>query len=354
MPEGQAQQPDSGSATSKPVMLTKADFRALLARRGTLIIDGALATELEVRGHDLNHALWSGKVLQHDPDSIQQVHLDYYLAGADIAITASYQASTQGLLDHFGMNERDAKELIKRSVRLAQRARVEAYQQLGDHFPNSDKKDPRRLLIAGSVGPYGAYLADGSEYRGHYRRSVEDLKTFHRPRIQALVDAGVDLLAVETMPDISEIVAVCELLKAEFPDTIAWVSCTLKDPEHLSDGSPLEAVMLMVERHHEQIVAFGVNCVPVQLVMPALQHLSTTIERIGNANGGIAPTFLCYPNSGEIWNAESKTWHGPKPVGHALGNQAKKWRDAGAKLIGGCCKTGPKDTLAISKALREG
>lgn len=140
-------------------MLTKAEFDNILERNTTLIIDGALATELEARGHDLKHPLWSGKILKDNPNSIKSVHLDYFAAGADIAITASYQASTQGLLEHFGMDEHEAQNLIKQSVYLAQQAREETY---------ASGKAPRerRLLVAGSVGPYGAYLNDGSEYTG--------------------------------------------------------------------------------------------------------------------------------------------------------------------------------------------
>ncbi|KAK5120959.1 hypothetical protein LTR85_005743 [Meristemomyces frigidus] len=327
-------------------MLTRADFRVLLARRGTLIIDGALATELEGRGHDLNHALWSAKILRDDPDAIQQVHLDYYLAGADIATTASYQATPQGLADHFNMDDDASRELIVRSVRLAQRARVEAYQEICPGGLPTDEANPGRLLIAGSIGPYGAYLADGSEYRGDYQRTAEEFKDFHRPRMQALVDACVDLLAIETMPSMPEISAVCSLLETEFHDVVAWLSCSLKDAEHLSDGTPMNDVLALASPY-EQIVAFGVNCVPIQLVEPALQYLSS-------ADIDLKPVLLCYPNSGEIWNAKSKTWSGPKPYGHAAGNQVKKWTAAGAKLVGGCCKTGPKDIMAIAKVLRGG
>ncbi|KAK4547422.1 hypothetical protein LTR36_001078 [Oleoguttula mirabilis] len=325
-------------------MLTPADFRALIAHRGTLVIDGALATELEGRGHDLNHALWSAKILRDDPEAIRKVHLDYYLAGADIATTASYQASEQGLLEHFGMDYQASQELIKLSVQLAQRARVEANEQIYPGGLPADSASSRKLLVAGSVGPYGAYLSDGSEYRGDYQRTAEEFKDFHRPRIHALVDADVDMLAVETMPSMPEIEAVCSLLETEFRDVTAWVSCTLKDAEHLSDGTPLKDVLALVSRY-EQIVAFGVNCVPVQLVEPALRHLSSLRE-------GSTPVLLCYPNSGEIWDAGSKTWSGPKPYGHAVSNQARKWTAAGAKLVGGCCRTGPKDIEAIAKALR--
>jgi len=315
------------------IMLTRPEFQAILRKKGTLVLDGALATELEVRGHNLNHALWSGKILKNNPEAIEQIHLDYYLAGADIAITASYQASTQGLQDHFDLNETDAKELIKRSVRLAQRARCEAYQS------DSVSKNTK-LLIAGSVGPYGAYLSNGSEYRGDYKRSSEEFKDFHRPRIAALVDAGVDLLAIETMPSKPEIKAVLEMLSTDFPDAISWISCTVKDAEHLSDETLIQDVLELVERH-EQVVAFGVNCVPIELVTPFMQHLA-----------GPKIPLLCYPNSGEIWDAETKTWHGDDRMINKFEGKAVEWQDSGARLIGGCCRTGPKDIKDISRSLK--
>ncbi|KAI7360515.1 hypothetical protein KC336_g21971, partial [Hortaea werneckii] len=131
-------------------MLPKTDFRALLQQKQSLIIDGALATELEARGHDLNNALWSARLLQKDPGSIQQVHLDYYLAGADIAITASYQASTIGLSEHLGLDECEAAELVKRSVKIAQDARSDAFDQLSSVATSKATDTERKLLVAGS------------------------------------------------------------------------------------------------------------------------------------------------------------------------------------------------------------
>lgn len=245
-------------------MLTIQEFTTLLEARRTLVIDGALATELEIRGHDLNHALWSAKVLREDPESIKAVHLDYFLAGADIAITSSYQAGTRGLTDHFGVSEDEGKALIRRSVEVAHQAREEAYR--------SGVDADRKLLIAGSVGPFGAFLADGSEYRGDYVRSSEEFKEFHRPRIQALIDGGVDLLALETIPCMLEIRALVELLVDDFPTAIAWLSCTVRDASSLCDSAPWEEVVDVV-RSCSQIVGLGVNCVPMDIAVDALKSL---------------------------------------------------------------------------------
>lgn len=276
-------------------MLSKSEFQAILAAEVTLIIDGALATELEQRGHDLNHPLWSAKVLQDDPASIQDVHHDYYVAGATIAITASYQASVPGLIKHFDLSVTEAKKLIERSVDVARAAR-DAYTTSGDAHPAKRTSGP--LLVAGSVGPYGAFLADGSEYRGDYTRNIDEFKNFHRARIAALVESGVDLLALETMPNLTEIRALLGLLQAEFPQAIAWIGCTMKDAAHLSDGSPWSDVLGIVNQHEDRIVSFGVNCVAMSSTADALQQIRSHTKL----------PLLCYPNSGEVWEAATHTW----------------------------------------------
>lgn len=313
-------------------MITAKEFNKRLESRGTLIIDGALATELETRGHDLNHRLWSAKILREDPDAIEKIHLDYYLAGADIAITASYQASVQGLHDHFGLSSEDAGRLIETSAELAQQAREKAAKHV---------EPDRKLLIAGSLGPYGAYLADGSEYRGEYQRTASEFQEFHRPRIQALIDGGVDLLAVETMPQLAEIEAVLQLLDKEYPSAICWVSCTLKDSEHLSDGSSIQDLINAIQRYQGQVVAVGVNCVPTDIVTDALNTLKSCTQL----------PLLCYPNSGETWNARTKTWSGSGSQETDNLEQVRSWRYSGARLIGGCCRTGPEYVQLVRKAL---
>lgn len=329
----------------KPIykMLTKGKFVELLQNEGTLVLDGALATELEERGHDLKHDLWSAKVLMEDTEAIEKVHYDYYIAGANVAITASYQAATDGLTKHFGMSEADGKALLVRSVEAAQTARQKAYDQ---GVPAS-----RRLLVAGSVGPYGAYLADGSEYRGDYIRTSKGFKDFHRPRIEAMIDAGVDVLALETIPSQLEIVALLDLLSDEFPNAVAWLGCTMKDTEHLSDGTSWSEVLAVVNAHTAQVVAFGINCIP----------MASTAEALRNIRPLTQLPMVCYPNSGEIWEATTNTWKGERPD-ELLANNAnqevamqklsaefKCWQAAGAQLIGGCCRTGP----AFVKAIRD-
>ncbi|KAA5975253.1 MULTISPECIES: homocysteine S-methyltransferase [Pantoea] len=291
-----------------------------------LILDGALATELEARGCQLADALWSAKVLMEDPELIYQVHYDYFVAGARCAITASYQATPQGFATR-GLSEDESLALIARSVELAQRAR---------HDYLAVRPDAKTLLVAGSVGPYGAFLADGSEYRGDYALPEAEMMAFHRPRVQALLAAGADLLACETLPSFAEAQALVKLL-AEFPDARAWFSFTLRDAGHISDGTPLAEVVSWLNQQ-PQVVALGVNCVALESVTPALQQLQTLTDK----------PLVVYPNSGEQYDAGSKTWHSA-PSGCTLHDKLAEWQQAGARLIGGCCRTSPGDIAAIAR-----
>ena len=313
-------------------MLSTSELATLLANGSSLVIDGALATELETRGHDLSHALWSGKTLLEDPDCIRQVHLDYFLAGADIAITASYQASIIGLQQHLSLSETEAKDLVKLSATLASEARQQAY--------DAGVPRARKLLVAGSVGPYGAYLADGSEYRGDYKCTTKEFQDFHRPRIAALLDAGVDFLGIETIPSFSEVRALLELVRDEFSSATAWLGCTLRDASHISDGTPLSEVLSFVSQFSNQTLAFGINCVPPSTALASLQHMRTLT----------AMPLLCYPNSGETYVPLEHTWTGDKS-GREIRESSLQFRAAGASLIGGCCRTTPEDIKNIALVL---
>lgn len=300
---------------------------ALLADNRTLILDGAMATELEARGCDLTDPLWSAKVLIENPQLIYQVHLDYFNAGAQCAITASYQATPQGFAQR-GLDEPQSLALIAQSVQLAQQARTDYLAQHPQSLP---------LLVAGSVGPYGAYLADGSEYRGDYQLPLAEMIAFHRPRLTALANAGVDLLACETLPSFAELQALLALL-AEFPALGGWFSFTLRDSQHLSDGTPLAVVMAELN-DNPQVLAVGVNCIALENVTPALQQLAALSDK----------PLLVYPNSGEHYDAVSKTWHSCGNQQHRLINQVADWQHTGARLIGGCCRTTPADIRAIAE-----
>ncbi|UKY38422.1 homocysteine S-methyltransferase [Pantoea dispersa] len=305
--------------------MSRNPIAAALTHTDTLILDGALATELEARGCDLADTLWSAKVLMENPELIYQVHYDYFAAGANVAITASYQATPLGFAAR-GLDSGQASALIRQSVALAQRARDDYRAASGSEAP---------LLVAGSVGPYGAYLANGAEYRGDYALPAAEMKDFHRPRVAALLEAGVDLLACETLPSFGEIQALVSLL-AEFPHSSAWFSFTLRDAQHLSDGTPLSKVAEVINAA-PQVVAVGLNCVALESVTPALQTLQALTDK----------PLLVYPNSGEQYDAVSKSWHSA-PSGCTLHDKFPEWQQAGARLIGGCCRTTPQDIAAIA------
>ncbi|CAA9962055.1 Homocysteine S-methyltransferase [Pyrenophora teres f. maculata] len=307
---------------------------AHIAKGSPLILDGALATYLETLGADISGALWSASILLDQPSLIKQTHLDYFRAGANVAITASYQASIPGLVKHLQLSERGAKDVVKKSVELAQEAR--------DHYiTESTAEVGNQLFIAGSVGPYGAFLADGSEYRGDYSIPREEMKDFHRGRIQALVEAGVDILACETIPSKAETEALLDLLITEFASTEAWFGFTLRDSAHISDGTSLADIAALFE-NVQQVVALGFNCVPDDLSVAALKTLKPLVKR---------GTLVVYPNSGEQWNAQAREWEGKRTEGSSLAEKTREWRDAGAGLIGGCCRTTPEDIGVMEKAL---
>ncbi|KAH7393905.1 homocysteine S-methyltransferase [Phaeosphaeria sp. MPI-PUGE-AT-0046c] len=309
----------------------------LTSTTSPLILDGALATYLETLGADISGALWSASILLSQPELIKQTHLDYYRAGANIAITASYQASIPGLVKHLGLSEDAAQDVVKKSVGLAQQARDECAAERMESVLRGN------MYVAGSVGPYGAFLSDGSEYRGDYVVSKEEMKAFHRGRMQALVDAGVDLLACETIPSKSEAEALVELLTEEFEGIEAWFTFTLRDGEHIADGTPLVEIASLFGGV-EQVVGVGLNCVPDDLALAALKVLKPLVKR---------GTLIVYPNSGEQWNAKAREWEGRRTEGSTLAHKTVEWWDAGARLIGGCCRTSPEDIKTMCEALRE-
>jgi homocysteine S-methyltransferase len=301
---------------------------SILDVQPVLIVDGALATELERRGFDLKDDLWSAKILLEKPEAIKQLHYDYFKAGADCVITASYQASIEGFMRR-GLNEQEAVDLIKRSVRLALEAR--------DEFWNDDANQVGRIkpLVAASVGPYGAFLANGEEYRGNYGLTENELMDFHRPRMKALVESGAELLACETIPTPIEARALVKLL-GEFKGVHAWISFSCRDEAHVCEGERLEECIRQVEAS-PQVAAVGVNCSSPKFI-PSLIH---------EARMATEKPIVVYPNSGESYDPQKMDWNND-PSQASFGKEAKVWFEAGARLIGGCCRTSPDDIRVIA------
>lgn len=310
-------------------------IQSLLTHQRIAIIDGAMATELEARGCDLNDDLWSARVLLEQPELIRAVHLDYFTAGADVAITASYQATVEGFAKR-GYTREQSLELIKKSVQLAQEARDEFWSKA------ENRENRIRPLVAGSVGPYGAYLADGSEYRGDYNLTEDELIAFHRPRIEALIASGADLLACETIPCGIEARALIRLL-AEFPNTVAWFTFTAKDGEHISNGERIAEIAAFLDKQ-PQAAAIGINCT-------SPLHIPSLVREIKK---NTSKPIIVYPNSGEYYSAVTNSWHGETTC-DKFGLQSKEWYEAGATLIGGCCRTTPDHIREVRNwAVKEG
>ncbi|MCB0579080.1 MAG: homocysteine S-methyltransferase [Phaeodactylibacter sp.] len=310
------------------------NWESVLQQQKAIILDGALATGLEARGARLDDALWSAKILLEQPAMIRRLHLDYFRAGADVATTASYQASFEGFRRR-GLSHQEARGLMQRSVELAKEARelfwAEPDNRAGRIYP----------LVAASVGPYGAFLADGSEYEGRYGLSVPQLMDWHRPRLEALLAAGPDLLACETIPCPEEAEALLRLLE-EFPEARAWLSFSCRDGRYLSQGEPLREVANMADGA-EQVRAVGVNCTPPRYISPLLEEAAAATRK----------PLVAYPNSGERWDAARRCWiEGERESG--FGTLPLEWFARGARLIGGCCRTGTGDVRRMRTVLLEG
>ncbi len=289
-------------------------FAAALADR-IVLLDGGLATRLEARGHDLSDTLWSARLLLTDPDEVRATHADFFAAGAEVATTASYQVSTSGF-EAAGYTAADAGEALRRSVRLARQA--------AEQFDG-----PR--WVAASVGPYGATLADGSEYRGDYGLSVDQLRAWHRPRLELLAESGADLLACETIPSLAETEALAvELAALGVP---AWISLTTVGDRTRRGEPASEAFAIAAEAPN--MVALGANCCD-----PGESAAVVT------AVGGRRPVIF-YPNSGESWDAAGRHWTGET----AVGDSARAWADVGIRALGGCCRVTPDQIAGMAAEL---
>ena len=293
-----------------------------------LLLDGGLSNELERQGCDLNQKLWSAKLLESNPEAIVLAHLAYLESGAQCIITSSYQATLPGFMA-IGYDKSTASELIIKSVQLAEEARS---RYMLSH-PHQSKP-----LIAASIGPYGAYLADGSEYRGDYNISDQELADFHEPRINLLDNSTADILACETIPSFQEASVLSAILKNK--NKPAWISFSCKDGKHISDGTPIEKCAAFFA-HHPTVFAMGVNCT-------SPHYISELIQSIKIKSGD--KKIVVYPNSGAVYHAESKTWSGLSDLS-SCEIMVKEWMDLGANIIGGCCGIGPDQINAMGKII---
>lgn len=282
---------------------------------GIHVIDGGLASELEARGAQIDGPLWSAHVLEDAPERVKAAHRAYIEAGAQVLATCSYQVSRMGYVE-VGLSAAQADAALLRAVRLAREVVADFPQQ--------------RVLVAASLGPYGAALHNGGEYSGNYACSFSDLVRFHHERIEVLAHAGdaPDLLAFETFPSLDEARA-ASIALAEFPQFKAWFSFSCRDARHVSHGEPIaEAAALAASL--PQTVAVGVNCVPARWLPELIAELKRASSK----------PVLVYPNSGEGWDAVNRCWTGETRA-EDYGAQAREWFAAGAQIVGGCCRIGP-------------
>ncbi|WP_406333821.1 homocysteine S-methyltransferase [Streptomyces sp. NBC_00203] len=291
---------------------------------GPVVLDGGMSNQLESAGHDLSDELWSARLLAERPEAIVEAHLAYFEAGADVAITSSYQATFEGFAKR-GIPHERAAELLGLSVELAREAARRAH----------TKGVSRQLWVAASVGPYGAMLADGSEYRGRYGLSVAELERFHRPRLEVLAAAAPDVLALETVPDADEARALLRGVRGL--GVPAWLSYSVAG-DRTRAGQPLEDAFALAA-DADEVIAVGVNCC-------APEDVDAAIAIAARVTG---KPVVVYPNSGEAWDAEARAWTGRSSF---TAEQVAGWERAGARLVGGCCRVGPGAISGISEALR--
>jgi homocysteine S-methyltransferase len=288
---------------------------------GPVVLDGGMATRLEARGHDLSDSLWSGRLLLDDPDDIVAAHRDFVRAGARVLVTASYQVSFTGFAAA-GFDSATTRSALRRSVALAREA-FAAEQVDG--------------WVAASIGPYAASLADGSEYRADHGRTVAELRAWHRPRLDVLIDAAPDVLAIETIAGVAEAEALlAEVAGCGIP---TWVAMTCEGGRLRSGEDP--AVVWRAARDVPDVIAVGVNCTDPRGLAPLLTEAYAESHL----------PVVAYPNSGEAWDGVRRMWVGESGFGTC---DVTAWRRGGARLIGGCCRVTPAHIAEIARVLRPG
>jgi homocysteine S-methyltransferase len=299
-----------------------------------MILDGGFGTELQRRGCDVQSSLWSARALLQNPEIVERIHLDYLHAGSDCITTGSYQVSFEGFIQS-GLTREDAIRALKSSVVIAKAAREQYLTELDVRLGTYGQPS-----VAASVGPYGASLADGSEYHGNYKRSFRELVAFHRERIEILVATGPDILACETIPSLMEAEAMLRAVQ-DFPGIQAWFTFVCLDRQHNAHGELLcECARLL--RKEDRVVGVGVNCTAPHLLRDLIGTLASEL--------GSDMPIVVYPNAGRTWNAQQRAWVGETSI-HDLPTLAREWRKLGASWIGGCCGFAPKDISQIRAAL---
>lgn len=310
--------------------MKRTTLQETLDKTKAMVLDGAMSTPLERMGCNLSDSLWTARILAQEPELVEKVHRDYFAAGADACITASYQASIPGLV-RGGYSQEQAQEIIRRSVTLLFDARQKWWDEEGE------RQGRAWPLCLGDVGPYGAYLADGSEYRGRYGVSEEDLREFHYRRMQLLWESGADLLLIETQPSLQE-----ALVEAEIAEELGadyWISFSCADRRHTCEGTSIRECARALSQDHPHLRMIGVNCTRPEYIEDLIGELVASTQ---------LPVAV-YPNSGEKWDAERKVWVGTGDQ-TSFGEYAARWYRAGAACVGGCCTTTAEHIAQVREA----
>lgn len=310
------------------------DLTKILTKSQLLITDGAAGTHLESMGCDLNDELWTAKVLKDSPELIKQLHRDYFQAGADFGVTVSYQATIEGYMKK-GLTKAEAVDLIKASATLLLEARDEWWKDEG--------KAANRLfpITAASIGPYGAFLADGSEYRGDYELSKDELHLFHQERIKLLWNQGVDLIAAETIPRLDEAMVIAEIVQEL--DAKCWITFSAKNESQICNGQDISECIRALEPF-DCVVAVGINCTAPKFIGGLIEKINTETTK----------PIIVYGNLGNYYDPNSKTWceHDRNEAKSYL-DYALLWKNLGAKIIGGCCGTTPTEIKQIFSGIEK-
>ena len=268
-----------------------------------LLLDGGLSTALEAQGLVIDGAMWTGELLLTNPEAVTGAHRSFVDAGADIIITGSYQLSFEGGR-RAGWADDDVERALRNSTTAARLA------------ANDD------TLVAASIGPFGAHLNDGSEFRGNSGVADSVIRDFHDRRLDILLDTEPDLLALETMPDLDEVRVLLDLIESTNADMAFWVSFTVSEPGTISGGGTFAEACALVEQYGNAM-AVGINCSPLGFVTPTLSGIETDLP------------FVVYPNAGQTWDSETMAWSGEPEFANR--QHIDEWVNLGARIIGGCC-----------------
>lgn len=321
-----------------------------------LVLDGALGTQLEsIIPNDSeiqpkNDPLWSTKVLMTQPKLIERIHYQYLQSGSDIIMTSTYQASCAGLIKYANSYTDEVAHVWERSVDMANNA-IRRH-KLENNTKPIRNRDP---IICGSVGPYGAFLANGAEYTGEYGMiSNEELEKHHFKLLQFLIlHPDVKLIAIETIPNFREfkvlVNLLTKLLSLHGPNQKFYLSINVRNESEMCDGTPVEKVMNYLNFKmktmgilQRNIFAIGYNCVDYHLVTSLIDNLTMFNE--------FHIPMIVYPNLGYVYSTKHEEYIAYQDT-NELELMILDWLKRGVKIIGGCCGSGPQEIEKISEVV---